>query len=74
MDIPPRNNGSDQPPLRHRARLDQREPRVPPAHLLQQVDGRVLDPSTALVVKGVRPRSTAYVGPRLTLSDLLFVG
>ena len=30
-----------------------------------QVEGRVLDPSTALVVPGVKPMSTVYVGPRL---------
>ena len=32
------------------------------------VSGRVLDPGTALAVKGVRPRSTVYVGPRLIVS------
>ena len=32
------------------------------------VTGRVLDPGTALSVKGVRPRSTVYVGPRLIVS------
>ena len=42
--------------------------RVPPAHVLRRVDGRVLDPSTALSVKGVHPRSTVYVGPRLLVS------
>ena len=45
-----------------------REPRVPPAQVLRRVDGRVLDPSTALSVKGVHPRSTVYVGPRLLVS------
>src|SRR6478736_9289223 len=45
-----------------------REPFVPPRQVLDQVDGRVLDPGTALSVKGVRPRSTVYVGPRLIVS------
>ena len=45
-----------------------REPQVPPAHVLDLVQGRVLDPSTALTVKGVTPRSTVYVGPRLLVS------
>ena len=46
-----------------------REPFVPPRQVLDQVDGRVLDPGTALAVKGVRPRSTVYVGPRLIVSE-----
>ena len=46
----------------------QREPAHPPRHVLDQVSGRVLDPGTALQVKGVTPRSTVYVGPRLTIS------
>src|SRR3954468_342975 len=46
-----------------------REPFVPPRQVLDQVDGRVLDPGTALSVKGVRPRSTVYVGPRLIVSE-----
>src|SRR4051794_18685679 len=46
----------------------QREPAFPPRQVLDQVSGRVLDPGTALQVKGVTPRSTAYVGPRLTIS------
>ena len=46
-----------------------REPFVPPRQVLDQVDGRVLDPGTALSVKGVRPRSTVYVGPRLIISE-----
>ena len=53
MEIPARG-GDAQPPRRPRDRADQREPQVPPPHLLQQVDGRVLDPGTALVVKGVQ--------------------
>ncbi len=36
--------------------------------MLDLVQGRVLDPSTALTVKGVTPRSTVYVGPRLLVS------
>ena len=32
------------------------------------IDGRVLEPGTALTVKGVKPRSTVYVGPRLLVS------
>ena len=35
----------------------------------RQVSGRLLDPGTALAVKGVRPRSTVYVGPRLIVAD-----
>ena len=38
------------------------------ATLLERINGRVLDPGTALTVKGVRPRSTVYVGPRLLVS------
>ncbi len=45
-----------------------REPAVPPSHMLQQVNGRVLDPGTALTIKDVTPQSTVYVGPRLTIS------
>jgi len=56
------------PPSRQSALSAQREPYVPPGHVLEQVDGRVLDPGTALTVKGVRPRSTVYVGPRLLVS------
>ena len=41
---------------------------VPPADVLERVNGRVLDPSTALTVKGVDPRPTVYVGPRLLVS------
>ncbi len=37
-----------------------RDPVLPPQDVIDQVQGRVLDPSTALVVKGVRP------GPRCT--------
>src|SRR5689334_3129777 len=58
-----------QPDSRQSARSTQREPFVPPRPVLDQVDGRVLDPGTALSVKGVRPRSTVYVGPRLIISN-----
>jgi serine protease len=56
------------PTTRQSALSTQREPFVPPRHVLDQVDGRLLDPGTALSVKGVRPRSTVYVGPRLMVS------
>jgi hypothetical protein len=36
--------------------------------VLAEVDGRVLDPGTALTVDGIVPRSTVYVGPRLVIS------
>ncbi len=55
-------------PTRQSALSAQREPYVPPGHVLDQVSGRVLDPGTALAVKNVRPRSTVYVGPRLLVS------
>ena len=48
-----------------------RDPAPPPKWAMSPVNGRVLDPSTALVVKGVQPRSTVYVGPRLTISRAL---
>src|SRR6185436_5232337 len=56
------------PPSRQSALSAQREPYVPPGHVLEQVSGRVLDPGTALTVRNVRPRSTVYVGPRLLIS------
>src|SRR3990170_6309977 len=58
-----------QPESRQSALSTQREPFVPPRPVLDQVNGRVLDPGTALAVKGVRPRSTVYVGPRLIVSS-----
>src|ERR1700712_2176005 len=57
-----------QPGFRQGALSSQREPFVPPRQVLDMVSGRLLDPGTALAVKGVRPRSTAYVGPRLIVS------
>jgi serine protease len=45
-----------------------RDPSYPPDHVLAEVDGRVLDPGTALTVDGIVPRSTVYVGPRLVIS------
>ena len=35
-----------------------REPMVPAKHVLDRVQGRVLNPATALPVEGVEPRST----------------
>ena len=55
-----------QPPS-DRKPLD-REPTTPPRDAYSVVQGRVLDPGTALVVEGVEPRPTVYVGPRLTIS------
>ena len=58
----------DPRPVRQSALSSSREPRVPPRHVLEPIDGRVLDPATALTIKGVKPRSTVYVGPRLLVS------
>src|SRR5215212_3728842 len=55
-------------PTRQSALSAQREPYVPPGYVLEQVNGRLLDPGTALAVKDVRPRSTVYFGPRLLVS------
>jgi hypothetical protein len=63
-DRPPNN----QPAIRQGALSASREPFVPPRQVLDMVSGRFLDPGTALAVKGVRPRSTVYVGPRLIVS------
>ena len=41
---------------------------MPPRQVLDMVSGRFLDPGTALAVKGVDPRSTVYVGPRLIVA------
>ena len=69
MDTEQQPGSEDRPtPSRQSALSAQREPYVPPGSVLDQVDGRVLDPGTALSVKGVRPRSTVYVGPRLLVS------
>ena len=47
-----------------------RDPIMPSKRILDATQGRVLDPGTALAVPGVRPFSTVYVGPRLTISRL----
>ena len=56
------------PTTRQSALSATREPFVPPRQVLDQVQGRFLDPGTALSVRGVRPRSTVYVGPRVIVS------
>src|SRR5690242_12952435 len=63
-----RPENGDQRPTRQSALSSTREPFVPPRPVLDLVSGRLLDPGTALTVKGVRPRSTVYVGPRLIVS------
>ena len=45
-----------------------RDPRVPPRQLLEPINGRVLNPATAVTIKGVKPRVTVYVGPRLLVT------
>ena len=50
-----------------------RDPVPPPRDRISAVEGRVLDPATALPVEGVRPRSTVYVGPRLVVSKSIDV-
>ena len=45
-----------------------RDPQPPPRDAIASVQGRILDPATALTIKGVRPRPTVYVGPRLVIS------
>ena len=47
-----------------------RDPEAPPREVLSQLFGRVLDPGTAMRVKGVTPRPTAYVGHRLLVPTL----
>ena len=58
----------DNRPVRQSALSSAREPRVPPPHVLERINGRVLDPATALTIKGVKPRTTVYVGPRLLVT------
>ncbi|MGI8523905.1 MAG: S8 family peptidase [Nocardioides sp.] len=48
-----------------------RDPNPPGKAALSAVQGRVLDPGTAISVKGIDPRPTAYVGPRLVVSGLV---
>lgn len=62
----PQLSGSGRPG-RIPARLH-RDPAPPRKSVLGTVNGRVLDPSTALTVQGVAPRPTVYVGPRLIVS------
>ena len=45
-----------------------RDPRPPRPDVIAAVEGRLLDPATAITVKGVTPRPTVYVGPRLVVS------
>ena len=73
---------SSRPPSRSEDRCNQRSPAsrpatasrstaspsTPPRDAFSVVQGRVLDPATALFVEGVEPRPTVYVGPRLTIS------
>jgi len=47
-----------------------RDPYPPPKRWLDESQGRLLDPATALAVDGVTPYSTVYVGPRLLVSPL----
>jgi len=49
------------------ARLN-RDPAPPAQERIDSVQGRLLDPATALVVRGVVPRPTVYVGPRLVVA------
>ena len=51
-----------------------RDPTPPPKRVLEQEEGRILDPSTAMTLPGVKPFSTVYVGPRLIISSLFDVG
>lgn len=46
-----------------------RDPDLLPDEVLDRVQGRVLDPATALTVRGVEPRPTTYVGPALLIAD-----
>ena len=50
-----------------------RDPRPPHSATIAAVQGRLLDPATALVVDGVVPRPTVYVGPRLLVSKSIDV-
>lgn len=45
-----------------------RDPAPPPRDVIAPVEGRVLDPATAMAIPGVRPRPTVYVGSRLLTS------
>ncbi|MFT3873656.1 MAG: S8/S53 family peptidase [Nocardioides sp.] len=50
-----------------------RDPTPPPQRALDEYDGRVLDPSTAMALPGITPYATVYVGPRLLISTLFDV-
>jgi Subtilase family len=50
-----------------------RDPSPPPKRFLDENEGRMLDPGTAMEVRGVRPMATTYVGPRLLISTLVDV-
>ena len=50
-----------------------RDPNPPPKRVLEMSEGRILDPATAMVLPGVKPLSTVYVGPRLLISSLFDV-
>src|SRR4051812_34344332 len=65
MSQQPEKHKNDQPRRRHRF---DRDPVPPPGSLMSAVDGRLLDPATAIAVNGVVPRPTVYVGPRLVVS------
>jgi hypothetical protein len=49
-------------------RRENRDPDLLPDEALDRVHGRVLDPATALTVKGVEPRPTTYVGTALLVA------
>ena len=67
MDTPDQD-GAKRPDYGSRApRPLDRDPVPPPKWALAPVNGRVLDPSTALVVRGAAAVD-GYVGPRLTIS------
>src|SRR4051812_31684078 len=50
-----------------------RDPTPPSRDTLAPVQGRVLDPATAIAVDDVFPRPTVYVGPRLVISKSIDV-
>ena len=70
---PPQQDDTAQPKgPRTRTPLD-RDPRPPRREVITSVQGRVLDPATALQVDGVDVRPTVYVEPRLVLSKSIDV-
>ena len=58
---------TDKPAVAPRPRRDpmDRDPVAPPRDLVDMVGGRILDPSSAMKIKGVTPRATVYVSDRL---------